>query len=260
MIVSRWGKEDISLMYLLGRNKYTDVCAIKDTDTAESKPNSRGRGYSTDLGLEDVNSSTERFLKKIYQMELPLGMYTFIDKGDIKLVESQCLVVYFIINPRCSLNVFNNFTHACSDAMVARLTADPDKTNPANNFQFNKLTSLLKKKIHTANYKKLFFELDVDSKNPAILMLVRNIIADVKQYIILYIETRGGYHIIFDAVTIPGVLKGTVVQEAKKITIDGKSVVEFKRDPAPPVPGTIQGGFRVRIVDDLPQPADQSSQ
>ena len=186
----------------------------------------------------------------IQRYEVPYGVYTNLD-GTI--VEQNALVVYFCLNPRNMLKGFNAMCKKINDKTEMILFSETKQ-------DFSNLIGDLKSCIHSAPSMKLYFELDIDTKDKNIVKDIVSVVSKVKKHIVCTIETRGGYHVIFNNLSVPKDEKSELWKtfsqpnfmftstdfNGLKIT---KKYVDVRSDASPPVPGTLQGGFRVKFVE-----------
>jgi hypothetical protein len=109
--------------------------------------------------------------------------------------------------------------------------------------------------IQASTGSKYFLDIDIDIKEKGIaneqLWEVRSrIFKGAKTYPIV---TRGGYHCLVEISTIPQAIKNTFYKDLEKLSAEMKEHefgdIEFKSDSMIPIPGTIQGGFKVKIID-----------
>lgn len=139
------------------------------------------------------------------------------------------LVIYCLLNPRDQYDAFRSLVNQV-------LTMNPK--------ELNNLTSLAEGLVSAAKHIERSWELDFDTKNPAQCTELSLWLEESKlsENLLAMIETRGGYHVVF------GVLSKDQRREIY-LWVKDRPWVTLKRDPAPPIPGTLQGGFPVRMVD-----------
>jgi len=189
--------------------------------------------------------------RMLQQYEVPLGSYT---DHNGKPIENKALVMYFLLNPRCSVKGY--FELQTNMGQLLSEVARGLKTTRS----FSKVSGYHKSALQKSKSpNRLWVELDVDTKDPAVLSRVREVIKVADKAHECTIETRGGFHVIYRLEEVKHHLQEfhrifkrskefqfqepTRDKEAKMIA---KYYVDINTDPSPPVPGTIQGGFHVR--------------
>jgi len=219
----------VKYLYLASRNKY----AKKD-----------GPGYKDTQAFNRITiykDSGAAFLRYVKAYEVPIGVYVQHDETP---VEDATLVLYFILNPRSTVNAFT----ALSNKVLKHLTG-------VASMKLSRMESSYKSLLHASNASKPYIELDIDVKDPDIIMLARVAIQPFLQYEDCTVETHGGYHVVFK--NMPKPAKSELWKEFNKMhwKYDGadrhgksivKSMIDVRSDPSPPIPGTLQAGFKVR--------------
>jgi hypothetical protein len=190
---------------LLARSKYSD--AIK----------------SDKQQLKRFTSRKEDLHYKILQLECPFGAYT--QKGTP--IPQEALAIYITPNPR-----------SLYDAMFTGLTAlakciqhQQRNTNPhqevMNEIQKNKSRSC-------------FVDFDFDYKDETFAVTLKPLIYEKtgQSAKVQFIETRGGFHVLIDPLTIEEPFRKSWFQGIAQLPH-----VDQTGDQMIPIPGCSQGGF-----------------
>ncbi len=192
-----------------------------------------------------INNSD--LISLIRRLEVAEGVYTheLKDKSRIPM-DPAGLSVYMTLNPRSQLKSLLGLTNSLSLQM-----ADDHLYSNA------KLDSQFLTFLHKSPQTKVFVDIDIDTKDHKFISKVLKDTPDLKNHEFA-IETRGGYHLIFKPNLIPKEFWKFVKSEENKFTKksrDGtelrQSYFDIRSDVTLPIPGTIQGGFAVRFVDDF---------
>lgn len=250
LFMNGFDNEHVHLIYLAARRKYDEKQPLAG---------------STCFNRQVINQKTRSLVDMIRMYEIPVGTYS--DKTG-SVIRDDALVVYYLLNHRNAKTAYSKF----AKKMLDRLCGAAEE-------KFDDLISELKSAIHSASNSKRYIELDVDTKEPAIVQKVLNVLnqplvkgcecpikteqcqrtRSLTEFVICTVETHGGYHIVLDNEKLGKDARGKLWQEfnspeykfagadfhGKPIT---KSYVDVRSDPSPPIPGTLQGGFPVRMV------------
>lgn len=177
------------------------------------------------------NESPERVLKAIKSCQLEQGCYTD-DEG--KSLPGDCLVLYITDNPRNQAEAFQSFMESMTEAMRSH-----DNFRVFKNNFFRNVRGF----VHGSLGAKNFLVLDVDDKD--LENGVKKLIQEHKLNTIVT-ETHGGFHVLIENKSLTNVQRCAIV----KFCEDNDSVTkDFNRSS--PIPGTIQGGYKVKMRKDL---------
>lgn len=192
---------------LFARRKYCKEL-IKSNDKTQLK-----RGLATKENLKD----------KIRQLEIEIG------KWKLRNMEApqESLVFYLMPNPRCMTKATYKTIRHCADLL--------ENTNKGYNLVQEVMSCVQKSKSRT-----VFVDFDIDDKNVN-LKLLKEVGLPEDCYTV--VETRGGYHVLFDVRRFQGKDFPYWYNNMKELF-----VVDQVQDQLLPVPGTIQGGFEVKFI------------
>jgi len=204
-----------------------------------------------------------RFLRKIKQYECKVGSYTTKNNSAIP---NHAIVCYFNINPSNVLQAYKQFSQTMNEYYLELATCVSDNKDKSNIlYRIKKQDVLLMNCFQKNRGTKYWIDFDFDvPKNNKILEGIKEIGREVyerdgRHYII---ETKGGYHLLasrntdFDRDFNP---KTIVEEESKNIAIYlsegstdsleelGYEVMQNKNEMLP-LPGTFQGGFKVKVI------------
>jgi hypothetical protein len=114
--------------------------------------------------------------------------------------------------------------------------------------------------VHRGKQIKICVEIDADTKDPEV---IRNFFKAALQckfpllsLIWFTVETRGGYHFVFckhdfpsDLYKICALPEFAYSEKARDGKLVAKKYFDIRGDVCVPIPGTVQGGFPVRMID-----------
>jgi len=237
LFVKNLDEQNVKVIYLAARRKYDGTQPLAG---------------STCFNRQIVNRATTDLFELIQRYQVPVGTYK--TKGG-EPIRQDALVVYFLLNPWNTILAYGKFAMNMSQRMVQELAHK--NTEP-----FDDILSELTSCIHSSPGEKIYVELDIDTKDPEIVMKVLDVVRPYEESHTCTVETHGGYHIIMFRLSKE--VKSRIWQEFNKpeYKFEGtdfngkkiiKSYVDLRSDPSPPIPGTLQGGFPVCFVelDDL---------
>lgn len=170
--------------------------------------------------LKRFTSNKERLIDKIRQLECKVGSY----KQDGIGIPQEALALYISPNPR------NNYKATIKGIQrFAQLIEN-------QNQNFNPHQEILSVIQQTAGTKKWVI-FDIDTKEIS-KPEIENILGTSE---FLFLETRGGFHVLVEPNKIPKSHSKTWHQNLSKIS-------DVRGDCLIPVPGCCQGGFIPRFV------------
>lgn len=189
------------------------------------------------------------FENKLYQailkLEPPVGSY--ID-GDV-IVPNEALALYALLEPKDTIKALSRTMAKCVEAMT-------DLEEMPNAY------SLYRTEIGKCSIKnKKYRQIDLDTKDIDKINIVNSMLKRLNVFIIICIETRGGFHIVYTARHDDIYLGKDINRELyafkqttafEKENIEGHMVKDYwfsiTSDPNIIVPGVYQGGFPARII------------
>lgn len=218
------GYERVFLMYISARNKYCPELS------------NNGCFKRTVIRYNDRLEDHRRLFNDIQHYEIPLHAYK--DKNHRAVVPQEALALYASINPR-------NAVHAAQDLTKEIL----DMTFLYDKAYFSSIDQKFKNKLqkHSVN---VYVGIDLDTKDEEVY---QELIADITRFVNIYvvIETHGGYHIIIPKRELQRTFNGMSAGQYLYKALPGKykALDKVSNDLFSPIPGTIQGGFKVRFRD-----------
>lgn len=172
-----------------------------------------------------------------------------------KYIPDKAMVCYANINPSSMIKAYEMFQNEMNKEVYAAFNAEQN-SKQANYESILRMDKVLMNCIQKARSRKVFIDIDMDTKNPEIFEKFKYALEDPDgdKFILTgpefhIIETHGGYHFLIKNSTIPnGFNLGKLVQDADKTakTLDNKEVV-FNKNQMIPIPGTMQAGFLVKF-------------
>lgn len=196
-----------------------------------------------------IMTGGDNFSDKLYQsilkLETPIG--TYID-GDI-IVPDEALALYALLEPKDTIKALSRVMSKCVEAMT-------------DNEEMPNAYSLYRTEIGKCSIKhKKYRQIDLDTKDVDKVTIVNSMLIRLNVPIIICIETKGGFHIVYNDDNDDIVAKKNINRELyafkqttvfEKENIEGRMVKDFwfsiTSDPNVIVPGVYQGGFPARII------------
>lgn len=212
---------------------------------------------STNLKVSIVNGTTDQCYKGLLSFCVPLETYSadfsINDEKVTKDIPSDYTVVYSTINHKNLLLGWKK-TNSEVDDHLYNIALGHD-----SNFRMGSIHKKLFGNIESIPNKKKYGDIDVDTKSPDFIKDLCEYLLPLKCDITLIMETKNGYHIIFDRNTVNRVAMSKLYKFCKSTTFTKKNrlsdvtctdtLASIKNDPMCPIPGTLQGGFPVRVCD-----------
>lgn len=229
------------LLNLAVREKYRPQTTASKADE-QKQHRQQGVGKS-DFFRRTLISSTHDLVKKIQTWETRRP-YTMGSEP----IPNCMLAVYLVLNPRDQLSALHQLHHELIASTLNNLKGE-------DSVDIRDVTQMLYTAVHRDTKEKLFIELDVDTKDLTLIKACLASCPDLLNHVYFIVETHGGFHFVF--------LKSSFPQDAYKCiqskqnifdakSKDGKTIkkmyIDIRNDPTFPVPGTFQGGFKVRLV------------
>jgi len=179
----------------------------------------------------------DRFLRKLYERNLD----TVFDR-DGKQLPIECMAVYITINPRDTYQALFKLQKYCLDIAYRNDTAT-----------MKRLDSLAFKSYHTSPLKldRVVIDFDITEKNPKSESRMLDLLNPIANCLSCIVETRGGFHVYLDISKAEPHDKKYIFQDLRKIQSEDFKEIQVQTDAMVVIPGTLQGGFKVRFRDDL---------
>jgi hypothetical protein len=205
-----------------------------------------------------------RFLRTIRKFETTYGAYTTKNGSNIP---NEAIICYININPSSILKAYRDFNKQMNEYMYELaecITQGHDTDNIMR--RIKKQDRLLMNSYQKARGTKHWIDLDFDvpKDNNWIYTILKNMVWIVKMrggraYIV---DTRGGYHVLidkrtpFDKQVNPKTLLEDAAEGIALYLSEGKEknlkVLGYEAmindNEMLPTPGTLQGGYKVRIL------------
>ena len=196
----------------------------------------------------------ERFLKKIKSYER--NKESFLTKKGFA-IPSKCITVYFNVNPTNVLKAYNEFSKTMSEYFM-ELGINVSKGGDIDNVgkRINKMDVLLMNCFQRNMGRKHYIDIDFDIPKDEI-RIVDFFINDLKKRtenaVYFVIDTRSGFHVLLKRDTIKYNFNESIsasIEYAKEIGIDVNNNFEIvnNKNLMIPLPGTLQGGYPVRVI------------
>lgn len=154
-----------------------------------------------------------------------------------KPIPKEAFVLYVTLNP---LDTVKAWFRLVNDMNNQLLQAIKDE----NAFRrFSRIDVEWISALHKSVSRKLYWAIDIDRKDSTLLHRILNSGIKFRRVI----ETKNGFHVIVHINNENGKLlfRDKIIDK-----LDGGEFVELKKNPMVPVPGTLQGGFEVKILEE----------
>lgn len=204
---------------LFARSKYT-----KDTEGKNGIPHIK----SDKSQLKRFTSNKENLLRKIKQLECPIGSYMQRDL----IIPQESLALYITVNPRDMYKAIYG--------SVRHLTTCLQNTNRNVNPHQEVMSEIQRSKSRTCYVD---FDLDNKTLDPQAQLDVIYDTDIVNLSAVTLLETRGGYHILVDPSKVEDRYKKFWHQRLSKL--EG---IDQTGDQMIPVPGCTQGNFTPKFI------------
>lgn len=181
----------------------------------------------------------DKFYNTLQRYNIPLGAYTDPNGNEIP---ENVLALYMTTNPRCCKKATKELVHEIIEG------------NFQNNYDFTSVESQFKNKIQKFASRKVLVDIDIDTKENNILGNVLTTIEGIGVKPTMVIETKNGYHVLVNIEELSSAEKNwyrifqTDICVYWQNKLHKETIVEIKTDTMCPIPGTLQGGFEVKIL------------
>ena len=155
-------------------------------------------------------------------------------------IPQKALVAYANLIPSSTLDAYGKFTSTMGLIQSEIIKAIRNGKNP-NMDAFLRLDKKLMTNIQQASGKKVWVDIDFDSKDREALSEFRQRITGTDHYVI---SSHGGYHILIRSTTMTRAVSLAVGEFNDKL--DGEVI--FNRNNMIPIPVTLQAGHLVKFI------------
>ncbi len=239
-VMPKTNKGEAHMVSLLARKKYIPE------DNADLRKDLKDSAIGSTIikPIGDAGITPLRYLRALRRFNVPIDCY--VTKRTEMSIPEVCLSLYTTINPRSlDKGIAQGLSTCLEDNLHGRLNS-------------SKVISTLESSVQKSVSKKHYIDIDIDTKDRKTVQDMSDYLNEHKYHVV---ETRGGYHFLVD---IKEAEKSnskswyTNLQGECQRHIDAKNnaLVEFKPDTLCPIPGTLQGGFKVRRATEWEQSMD----
>ena len=177
------------------------------------------------------DNSWSKFKRKVKRISNVKEIYFDRDGNEIP---EEAFGVYVLLDPRDTIYAWIKFQEETNKLFYQAFKGDNSAIH-----QFKKLDIRWFSALHRSTSRKIYWLIDVDTKDKNLLNFLTNSLEDSVVWIS---ETKNGYHLI--------VLRNS---ESARILFRERVVekvtdIEVLKQPLTPIPGTLQGGNLVRPV------------
>lgn len=212
-ILMKLEDDEVYILLLNTRKKYCPVELSKSEEV---------------LGRELIrNNDLDKIIRKVKKITQIDGIYA--DRNTLEDVPIHCFALYILLDPRSTLKGYGEFIED-----INKWIYESFKGESKNLELYRRIDIKLFSAIHKNRSRGLYFVVDIDKKDETILDKITGLLKGNIEWVS---ETHGGFHVIVDRSDDTGKI---IYQN-----IVGMEYVEILKDPMTPVPGTLQGGFKV---------------
>ncbi len=193
-------------------------------------------------GDADREKAANHLSRYVMRLETPIGSY--IDKND-QPIPNEALALYAFIDPKDTVKALSATLHEC----VEKISNGESVPNAFNLYK----DQINKSKSPTTG--KQYRQIDLDTKDPDQIETVKAVLEKTGVKVLMAIETRGGYHLIYEhdrAINNKALYEFKETTKFEKLDRNGKPTKDhwfsIPSSPMVIVPGTYQGGFKTSIV------------
>lgn len=180
------------------------------------------------LGREIIrDNDIDKTIRKIRKISCATNVY--VDRNNLRPIHTNCMTLYILLDPRSTLKGYSEFINDINKWIYQSFKGEP------NLELYRRMDVKLFSAIHKNRSRSLYKVIDIDRKDEDILNKVTSLLEGNIRHIM---ETRGGYHITVDR----NDETGKIIYEKIFGHIE---YVEILDEPMDPIPGTLQGGFKV---------------
>lgn len=170
----------------------------------------------------------DKLYRHILRLETPIGSY--FDSGHE--IPDGVLALYVIVDPKDTVKALSRSLSRCVEAFT---NEEEEIPNGLNLFR----EELAKSNLTGYKYRQI----DLDTKETERVELVNKLLKELKVEVLICIETRGGFHIVYR--DIGDKIMNKTLHEFKQRSKDWFSIIN---QPMVIMPGTYQGDFPARII------------
>jgi len=175
---------------------------------------------------ENRREAWNKFWRAVQHLDYNVGFFV---KHDVPL---ESLVLYVTVNPRNEKKAMKALTLKCVDAAFVAEYKSPFGYGRAS----PKLLHWLRSSVDGAAYKE-YVTLDID--DPSLIAGVQQWLAEQQIEVTATVTTRGGAHILIRLLDLES------AQKKALFTHYPQDAIAIDTDMNCPLPGTLQGGFKV---------------
>jgi hypothetical protein len=205
---------------------------------------------------KNIRTNDSMFARKIIKTDDYNKFLNLIKQYNYEIdkdLPAECCVLYATLNPRSTFKALTEFMEKMNKWMYNTITTKKMDQSIRN------IDSIVKSCIQNQSHQQLYIQLDLDVKNDTYMCIVKEFCEENNIIPKCVIETHGGFHYIIDSENLSNQQKKEIFTgRLKKLTYDahdrnGKNIIKnvvdiISKNPMSPIPGTYQGGFKVRIV------------
>ena len=238
-LLPQLGKDECWFVSLSARNKYLDGAERDFYHLGRTEMFAREFIYETHI---------DNFM---YVLESLDAQLTYRKTKSGQLFPEKALIVYFNINPASGIKAYMDFQKEMNKELadlVNGLEKGHDNSGIYN--RFKKCQSILKSSFQTQTSRKIFLDIDFDTKDMKYLdEFLFFCDRDGIKYVV--VDTKSGFHVCLLKETITTNFMAKVQELDKRLkseTFEGKGEIILNKNEMVPLPGTKQGLHEVRTI------------
>jgi hypothetical protein len=243
-----WDKEQVMkfaefvLSMLKNTNSY--LCLFLFSRVKYDPSIKKGDGVLKRIFIDEHKTAND-FYRELLKLHVPKEAYD-------PPVSQQSLCIYAWLRPSDPLRPMCKVFNECIDAVSMKRDL-PKKLISRYHEEIGKTAYALPADAVSMN----LVQLDIDSKDPVFIDKLKSCLkeANVLQEIKIAVETKNGYHVVFQRTKecdLSMLYNFKMDHKVTKKSRDGKDVTDFlfdwKKQPQVIIPGTYQGGFQARFT------------
>jgi len=186
------------------------------------------------------NDNVDDIFMKIRRLSYVEKCYRSKKTGNY--IDPKCMAMYIDLQPRSVINGMNKFIKSYIDKLNEKVL----NINAFDNTDIKKFISWIKMRSAIAKSisRNVYCDIDIDIKDYELLRKIVSFIRDIdpiSSVNMKIIETKNGFHVI-----VPNDKK--IVSEVYRLHMYFEGVEIHNKQCQIPIPGTYQGGFKVKLI------------
>lgn len=231
-------RDEVFFVSLSARNKYLDA------DERIKYALSRSEMFSREFIYKRDYDSFK------YVLEILKAALSYRRTGTGELYPEKAMIVYFNLNPTSTIKAYMEFQKEMNKEIAEYINDVAHGNNvDVRHKRFKNAVSILKSEFQKHPSRKIFLDVDFDTKNTNYLTLYTDFLQknNIRFFVI---NTKSGYHVVLKKDTIPKGLNiySKITELDKQLkTVEPDKEIVLNKNLMVPLPGTMQGDHLVTI-------------